>query len=77
MKTSRVTTKGQITIPAETRKKMGIHQGDRVGFIHDNGKIIIMPIIKDIASSFGLIKARTSVSLDDMDQAIQGRGGKP
>ena len=77
MKTSKVTTKGQITIPAETRKKLGIHQGDRVGFIHDDGRIIIMPIIKEIASSFGLIKARTSVSLDDIEQAIHGRGGKP
>ncbi len=75
MKTSRVTTKGQITIPAVVRKQLGIHQGDRVGFVYENGKVVIMPVIKDIEAAFGLVTAGQSVSLQDMEAAIQRRGG--
>ncbi len=75
MKTSRVTTKGQITIPAIVRKKLGIHQGDRVGFVYEDGKVVILPVIKDIEAAFGLVSAEQSVSLQDMEEAIQHRGG--
>jgi len=57
VKTSCVTTKGQVTIPAEVRKKLGIHQGDRVGFVYEDGKVIILPVIKDIEAAFGLVAA--------------------
>ena len=38
---SRVTTKGQITIPVEFRKRFGINKGDRVVFIERDGMILI------------------------------------
>jgi len=75
MKTSLVTTKGQVTIPAAVRKQLGIHQGDRVGFVYEDGKVIILPVIKDIEASFGLIEAVKTVSLQDMETAIQHKGG--
>jgi len=74
MKTSLVTTKGQVTIPASIRHQLGIHQGDRVGFVYDDGKVMILPVIKDIEAAFGIISAEQSVSLEDMKQAIQSRG---
>jgi len=77
MKTSLVTTKGQVTIPAAVRHKLGIHQGDRVGFVYEDGKVVILPVIKNIEAAFGLISAEQSVSLDDMEKAIQSRGGEP
>ncbi|OIO74484.1 MAG: hypothetical protein AUJ57_02150 [Zetaproteobacteria bacterium CG1_02_53_45] len=76
MKTSLVTTKGQVTIPASVRHQLGIHQGDRVGFISEGGKIIILPVIKDIEASFGIVMATQSATLNDMEQAIQNRGGE-
>jgi len=76
MKTSRVTTKGQVTIPSDVRKKLGIHQGDRVGFVYEDGKVIILPVIKDIEAAFGIVAAEQSVSLQDMEAAIQHRGGE-
>ncbi len=76
MKTSLVTTKGQVTIPATVRHQLGIHQGDRVGFIYEDGKVIILPVIKNIEAAFGLVSAEQSASLDDMEQAIQSRGGE-
>jgi AbrB family looped-hinge helix DNA binding protein len=38
---SRVTSKGQVTIPVEMRKQLGIKEGDKVVFIN-NGKSIII-----------------------------------
>ncbi len=76
MKTSLVTTKGQVTIPATVRQQIGIHRGDRVGFIYEDGKIIMLPVIQNIEAAFGLVKARQSASLDDMEKTIQNRGGK-
>ena len=74
MKTSTLTAKGQITIPASVRKNLGIHQGDRVGFIVEKGRVVLLPVIKDIGAAFGLVKARRSVSLEDMERAIRDRG---
>lgn len=44
MKTSGVTTKGQATIPAEIRKKLDLHPGDKVGFKVKNDEVIVYKI---------------------------------
>ena len=41
---STVTTKGQITIPVSIRKKYGIHPNDRVDFLADGDRIILIPV---------------------------------
>ena len=38
---SRVTTKGQVTIPSELRKKLGIREGDKVVFIEKDGLLFL------------------------------------
>ena len=38
---SRVTTKGQITIPVEFRRKYGISEGDKVVFMEKDGMLVI------------------------------------
>ena len=40
MEISRITSKGQITIPVEIRKKLNLKIGDKVVFIEDGDKII-------------------------------------
>lgn len=42
MELAKVTSKGQITIPLEIRKKLGLKEGDKVLFLEDDGKIVIM-----------------------------------
>jgi len=76
MKTSLVTTKGQVTIPVTVRHQLGIHHGDRVGFVYEDGKVIMLPVIKDIEAAYGLVSAEQSVSLDDMERVIQRGGGE-
>lgn len=40
MEISRITSKGQITIPIEIRKKLNLKIGDKVVFIEDGDKVI-------------------------------------
>lgn len=40
MELARITSKGQITIPIEIRKKLNLKEGDKVMFIEEEGRII-------------------------------------
>jgi antitoxin PrlF len=40
---STISSKGQITVPIEIRRRLGIKQGDRVEFVIDNGLTILRP----------------------------------
>lgn len=42
MELAKVTSKGQITIPIEIRRKLGIKNGDKVLFMEESGRIYIM-----------------------------------
>lgn len=46
MLTSKVTSKGQITIPKEVREQLGIHPGENLGFIEKNGLFFIKKTVK-------------------------------
>jgi len=43
MKTSSISSKGQVTIPQEIRVRMGLNAGDRVEFVIENGQTILRP----------------------------------
>jgi AbrB family looped-hinge helix DNA binding protein len=38
---SRITSKGQVTVPAEIRRKLGLRQGDKVEFRENSGETVI------------------------------------
>ena len=42
MGSSKVTSKGQITIPQDVREKFGIKPGDIVYFLEEDGRIILL-----------------------------------
>ena len=56
MDLAKITTRGQITIPAEIRRKLGVRDGDKVVFIEENGRIIIenasMVALKEAQAAF-------------------------
>lgn len=76
MNSTSLTQKGQITIPIDVRKRLGLSQGDRVAFIEHEGNIVLKPIKNDVRAAFGLIQTSHSASLDDMDQAIRLRAAE-
>lgn len=63
MKISRATTKGQVIIPAELRKKFNIRKGTRIAISEGEGQIIVMRPLPDdpIEASKGMLKGRTSI----------------
>ncbi len=42
MELAKITSKGQITIPIDIRRKLGVKKGDKVLFIEEAGKIFII-----------------------------------
>lgn len=41
MEVSRVSSKGQVTIPKPIRELLKLNEGDRIAFIEDDGKVVI------------------------------------
>jgi AbrB family looped-hinge helix DNA binding protein len=41
MEVAKITARGQITIPIDIRKKLGVKEGDKVIFIEDKGRIVV------------------------------------
>jgi len=76
MSTATVTSKGQITIPADVRRRLGLESGDRVEFVEVEGGFAIKPAIDDVRSLKGLLrKPAKPVSISAMNAAIRARGG--
>ena len=46
MELAKVTSKGQVTIPIEIRKKLGIKNGDKILFVEESGRIYMMNCVK-------------------------------
>ncbi|HET56440.1 MAG TPA: AbrB/MazE/SpoVT family DNA-binding domain-containing protein [Ignavibacteria bacterium] len=59
MNTTIVTTKGQIVIPAEIRKKYGIEVGTKIRFDVEDGEIKLIPITEEvIKNNIGMLKSK-------------------
>jgi AbrB family looped-hinge helix DNA binding protein len=39
---ARISVKGQVTIPVEIRKKLGLKDGDKVVFMEKSGEIVLL-----------------------------------
>lgn len=42
MEVAKITSKGQITIPIDIRRRLGVKEGDKVLFIEEQGKVVMM-----------------------------------
>ncbi len=42
MEVAKVTSKGQITIPIDIRRRLGVKEGDKILFIEEQGRIVMM-----------------------------------
>jgi antitoxin PrlF len=76
MTTATLTSKGQITIPVEVREALGVDTGDRVEFVEiAPGRYEFIAATKSVTALKGMFgKPRKSVSIEEMNAAIAGRG---
>ena len=61
---TKITAKGQITLPVAIRKSLGLKPGDKVGFIMDDGGIRVVNVA---AMTFG-VKAAHSGDMADHEK---------
>jgi len=76
MATATLTSKGQITIPAEVREALRVDAGDRVEFVQiAPGRYEFIAATQPVSALKGMFgKARKAVSIQDMNAAIARRG---
>ena len=69
MELAKVTSKGQITIPIEIRKKLGIKNGDKILFVEESGRVYMMnssmDALREAQSSFAGEAERLGLKDDD------------
>ena len=72
MPSATLTSKGQITIPAEVRAALGVNFGDRIDFIEvEKGRFVIVPATCSVQELKGIIpKPKKPVSIAEMNGAI-------
>jgi AbrB family looped-hinge helix DNA binding protein len=72
---STISSKGQVTVPQEIRKRLGLQAGDRVEFVVEEGRTVIRPARADanpfekfigIADPFPGGEAGIKAWIDDM-----------
>ena len=79
MPTATLTSKGQITIPAEVRAELGVNAGDRVEFVEiGEGHFAIVAATRSVRQLSGMFRGRVSkpVSIEEMNAAIARRGSR-
>ena len=68
--TAKISSKNQITVPAEVRRRLGVGASDQVAFVlAENDKVELRPARYDLESILGSIKPLPNESLD-LDQEI-------
>ena len=69
MELAKVTSKGQITIPIEIRKKLGIKNGDKILFVEESGRVYMMnssmDALRESQRSFAAEAERLGLKDDD------------
>ena len=69
MELAKVTSKGQITIPIEIRKKLGIKNGDKILVVEESGRVYMMnssmDVLREAQRSFAGEAERLGLKDDD------------
>jgi AbrB family looped-hinge helix DNA binding protein len=69
---SKVTSKGQITIPTNIRNNLNISTGSKIELIEQEGCIIIVPINNSLSKLKNILaKPDKSLSCDEMNSIIK------
>jgi len=72
MPTATLTSKGQITIPAQLREKLHLSPGDQLDFWEDAETTLrLTPRVRRLGDFFGVLRADAAApSIEEMDEAI-------
>ena len=76
MTTATLTSKGQITIPAQVRQALNVGTGDRIEFVEVSpGRYEFIAANRSVTELRGMFgKSSKTVSIEEMNAAIAARG---
>ena len=65
MAVTQISTKGQVLIPRQLRKKFGFKPGGKVHLTEEEGRLVLTPVPPDpIAAATGFLKGTFSLTRD-------------
>jgi len=73
-----VTSKGQVTLPVEARRRLGIRPGSKLEFVvRDGERLEVIPVAGSVQSLKGMVpKPRRRLTLEQIDAAIRSGAGR-
>ena len=76
---AKITSKGQITLPATVRKALGVDRGDDIVFIEHAGRITVAPAVEPnrfakFAGKYRTGSGRTRAQSVEFVRSLRGRG---
>jgi AbrB family looped-hinge helix DNA binding protein len=71
---TRVTRKGQITVPAEVRRALGLHEGDSVAVLLEDGQARIERRESVVARTAGMFRSAGPVLSPEQEREELERG---
>ena len=76
MSSATLTSKGQITIPADVRRSLNVDAGDRLEFVQvEPGRFEVIASTRSVRELKGMFgKVKKPVSIEEMNAAIAKRG---
>ena len=76
MTTATISSKGQITIPADVRQALHVKTGDRVEFVEvEPGRYEFVAATRSVTELKGMFgKATRTASIEEMNLAIKAQG---
>jgi AbrB family looped-hinge helix DNA binding protein len=67
---SRITSKGQVTIPKSFRELLKLNEGDRVAFLQEDGKVVIakasLIALRELQEVVGSSADKKGISEEDL-----------
>ena len=75
MAATRVTSKGQVTIPKPVRDAMNIKPGDEVEFVRQDGQFVLQRLVREDAFRKwrGAFKGLAGTDVDGLIEEMRGR----
>ena len=74
-----ISTKNQITLPADVRKRLGVGAADKIAFVLEDEGVRIKPAKVTLASLYGSVPALPGESADlkrEIDEAMEAEADR-
>ncbi len=76
MMTVKVGRRGQITLPREIRRQLGVEEGDQVAFITEGDRIVLQPLTQSLLDLRGCIAVKKPQDFEEIRRKVLADRGK-